>query len=126
VAGGPQVAPQVTLATGRKKDGRVTMAVSGYTPQVASLVITWCDTRISGKACDPTTARKRGTSSALTSDGTLALKLTKKSGATFQGGRIPATFGGIKAKRADRIRVQVRTTWQSGLVETSAISTVRL
>lgn len=120
-------APQVIVTTGAKrKDGRARAVVSGFSPQVASVVLAWCDTRISGKACAPTTARKRGSSGPLAADGTLELKLTKKRASTFNGTATTATFGGIKARKADRIRFQVLTTWADGRVEASPIQKVRL
>lgn len=123
----PPAAPQVVVTTGaRKKDGRARAVVSGFSPAVASVAVAWCDTRVSGKSCAPTTARKRGNSGPLTVDGTLALKLTSKRTATFNDAPVAASFGRIKARKADWIRVQVLTTWADGRVEASPVQKVRL
>jgi hypothetical protein len=123
----PNVAPTVAVSTGAKRrDGRATVTITGSNPSVASVSVAWCDTRISGKACNPLSARKRGASGPLAGDGTLALKLTKTRSSRFNGVKTAASFGGIKARKADRIRVVVSTTFADGTTQASPVQVVRL
>ncbi len=123
----PNVAPAVVVSTGAKRrDGRAAATVTGSNPSVASVSVAWCDTRVSGKACNPLTARKRGASGPLAGDGTLVVKLTTKRTSLFNGTATAASFGGIKARKADRIRVIVTTTFADGQTQASPVQVVRL
>lgn len=80
VAGTPAVvttAPlpvTVTTATGRVGDRRLSWRLSGGTPG-STWRVYWCNTRVSGRTCDPLTASTRAYSASRTGAATLALNM---------------------------------------------------